>query len=94
MSTPTNFSPLTQIAYIPTHAAGNVNHPDVEYGFTTSGRTVGGNYFCRYWSKHVPTILRTRANSELTNEDDLVEFVSKPNFIRDIVQLIVMNGVT
>jgi hypothetical protein len=85
---------FTQIAYIPTHAEGNVNHPDVELGFTASDRLRNGDYYCRYWSKHVPSILRTRANGERTSEDDLVEFESKPNFIRDIVQLIVMNGVT
>ena len=51
-----------QIAYVPTHAAGDLTHSDVEFGFVTSVR--GDTVFCRYWSKHSPGELRTKANSE------------------------------
>ena len=51
-----------QIAYVPMHAAGDLTHPDVEFGFVTSVR--GDTVFCRYWSKHSLGELRTKANSE------------------------------
>lgn len=54
----------TQILYVPMHAQGDTNHPDVEPGFVTSQR--GDVVFCRYWSKHAPGELRTKANSEAT----------------------------
>ena len=55
----------TQIAYVPTHAKGDLYHPDVQYGFVTSGPGLD-TYFCRYWSKHHEKELRTKANSECT----------------------------
>lgn len=54
----------TQILYVPMHAHGDTNHPDVEAGFVTSVR--GDVAFCRYWSKYAPGELRTKANSEAT----------------------------
>ena len=54
----------TQIIYVPTHTDGDLAHPDCEEGFVTSVR--GDNAFCRYWSKHTPNSLRTKAGSELT----------------------------
>ena len=68
------FKPKDQIAYIPTHAEGDINHPDVELGFVT-GRS-GGGVFCRYWSKYSPGLLRTTANSESTPEHLLVHHYS------------------
>lgn len=62
--------PGMQIAYIPNHAEGDINHKDVEVGFVTSITENGA--FCRYWSKHNPGELRTKANSELTPFDCLV----------------------
>lgn len=70
-----------QIAYIPDHAEGNPFHPDVEYGFVVIGPTKDGCYYCRYWSKHTPFELRTKANSELTPGDHLVYFVSTPDHL-------------
>jgi len=65
----------TQIAYIPNHANGNINHPDVEFGFVTTVR--GSNQcFCRYWRKGKPGTLRTTLNSELTLTKNLREAVS------------------
>lgn len=52
----------TQIAYIPGHADGNINHPDVEFGFVTSVKE--DMAFCRFWSKTDRNQLRTLANSE------------------------------
>ena len=53
----------TQIIYVPSHADGP-DHPDAEPGFVTSGDDAF--VFCRYWSKHYPGELRTKANSERT----------------------------
>lgn len=65
---------LTQIAYIPDHAEGDINHPDVEFGFVDRrSNTNGDKYFCRYWRKGEPGKLRTVANSELTHARNLVE---------------------
>lgn len=69
-----------QIAYIPSHAEGDLEHPDIQFGFVTSGPTrndpndPGSNYFCRYWLKDKPGELRTKANSELTPVIYLVPF--------------------
>jgi len=54
-----------QIVYIPSHANGNIKHPDCEFGFVTGVNSVGDPY-CRYWSKSSPGELRTKANSECT----------------------------
>ena len=66
------FKPKDQIAYIPTHADGDIEHPDVQFGFITEAR--GENAFCRYWSKRPReyATLRTTANSELTPIEMLV----------------------
>ena len=65
----------TRIAYIPTHAEGNLNHKDVEFGFVTSTHPDGKAHFCRYWRKGSIGKMRTIANSELTPDDCLVEHV-------------------
>jgi len=65
----------TQIAYIPTHAGGDINHPDVQFGFVTSER--GDTVFCRFWSKHSPGELCTKANSEGADRTNIVEHVSR-----------------
>jgi len=66
--------PGTQIAYIPLHAEGDINHPDVEFGFVVSER--GDAHFCRYWRRGHLGELRTVANSELTPTNNLVEYKS------------------
>lgn len=66
--------PGTQIAYVPTHAEGNMKHPDVQFGFVTSER--GDSHFCRYWRNGHTGELRTVANSELTPNFLLVEVES------------------
>jgi len=64
-----------QIAYIPTHAKGNVAHPDVEFGFVTS--VDGERVWCRFWRKGGgERELRTKANSELVMASDLVGYES------------------
>jgi hypothetical protein len=66
--------PGTQIAYIPLHAEGNIDHPDVGFGFVVSER--GDAHFCRYWRKGHIGELRTVANSESTPTQLLVEYKS------------------
>jgi hypothetical protein len=61
----------TQIAYIPDHAEHDIRHPDVEFGFVTSVRP-GVAAYCRYWVRGKPGVLRTVANSELTDLRHLV----------------------
>lgn len=56
----------TQIIYVPTHANDDADHPDAEAGFVTTNFSFNAHVFCRYWSKHSPGELRTKANSELT----------------------------
>jgi len=74
----------TQIIYVPSHADGNVTHPDCQAGFVTSLRNDFA--FCRYWSKHHPGELRTRANSEATPFDYLV--VQATHSQNDVDQLL------
>ena len=71
----------TQILYIPTHANGDENHPDVEVGFVTSQRS--DTVFCRYWSKYHQDELRTKANSEGTPIEYIVVKDSMPQSIVD-----------
>jgi hypothetical protein len=66
-----------QIAYIPTHAEGDIDHPDVEFGFIT-GFNSQGDPFCRYWRKGEVGVLRTTANSECTPIDMVIEHWSVP----------------
>jgi hypothetical protein len=66
----------TQVAYIPNHAEGNLAHPDVQYGFIASARRPDGSYIVRYWSKGHPNELRTKANGEVTDEENLVAHAS------------------
>jgi hypothetical protein len=63
-----------QIAYVPTHAEGNLKHPDVEFGFVT--KDLGEDCFCRYWSKYSKGELRTKSCSERTPKRLLVPHVS------------------
>jgi hypothetical protein len=55
-----------QVAYVPTHAGGDLAHPDVEFGFVTSTARGGDCAFVRYWRKGRPGELRTVANGECT----------------------------
>lgn len=71
----------TQILYVPMHAQGDTNHPDCEAGFVTSVR--GDVAFCRYWNKQLPAELRTKANSEATPIDALVEQWNVPQRLVD-----------
>lgn len=67
--TPQDLQPGTQIIYVPDHADG-IDHPDCEQGFVTSMTERGA--FCRYWSKDYSGHLRTMANSEMTQFENLV----------------------
>lgn len=80
----------TQIAYIPMHANGNINHRDVEFGFVTSVRK--DTAFCRYWRKGEPGKLRTLANSEGTPLDMVVPHQSVSRFIVDKMLKIINLG--
>lgn len=74
--TTATFNRGEQIAYIPLHADGDIEHPDVEFGFVTSQR--GDTVFCRYW-RHDLLDLRTKANSEGTPVEMLVRRTSVPS---------------
>ena len=64
-----------QIAYIPTHAEGDIRHKDVEFGFVTSVNKE--SVFCRYWGKTYPTRFRTRSCSEATRRENLVKRITR-----------------
>lgn len=66
--------PGTQIIYVPTHAGGDIHHPDCEAGFVAHETILPGNaIFCRYWANgSAPRRLRTLANSEATPIEYLV----------------------
>ena len=68
------FRRLMQVKYIPHHANGDENHPDCENGFVTS---VNHQFvFVRYL--YPDGTLRTVANSEATDPNDLIEFWHNP----------------
>jgi len=63
MTDPKDLKIGTQIAMVPTHAGGNLNHPDVQFGFVTK---ITDTYaFCRYFFPKSDE-LRTKSNSEGT----------------------------
>lgn len=72
------FKPGTQVAYIPNHANGDINHVDVEFGFITGMSQDNTFAFCRYWSKNSEIALRTTCNSESTPLENLVEYEHVP----------------
>lgn len=64
--------PGLQVAYLPDHAFGEIDHPDVEWGFVTSlPESPNGAAFVRYFRSRDSDELRTKANSELTPLDNL-----------------------
>lgn len=75
MNSDTVLEPGTQIAYVPRHAKGDVNHPDADWGFIQEQR--GASALCRFWAKdrkhkHQIGDLRTKANAESASLSDLV----------------------
>jgi hypothetical protein len=58
------------IVYIPMHAKGNRNYPDCEHGFVTHVSKIIGTVYCKFYNRD--GTLRTKANSEGCNPDDLV----------------------
>ena len=87
------FEPGTQIAYIPTHAAGKLNHPDTELGFVMLLSSDPTAVFCRYWRKNHIGQLRTVANSELTPVDRLVKYNSVPQrIVERTIKMILENA--
>ena len=78
----------TQIAYIPNHANGDINHEDVEFGFVAKVVQTGYSenditYFCRFWRKGSPGTLRTVSNSERCYEWQLSEHQSVDQIVVD-----------
>ncbi len=76
------WKPGTQIAYIPMHANGDINHPGTEFGFV-SGLPGHIGVPCRFWRHGHPGDLRTLANDELTPIMRIVQFESVPQSIVD-----------
>lgn len=74
-----------QIAYIPNHADGDVDHPDVEFGFVTSVK--GDTVFCRYWRSKDSPELRTKTNSEGASKRYISYYVSRPqNEVDEVIK--------
>lgn len=65
----------TQIAYLPPHAEGDINHPDVQFGFVVID--CGEKSWCRFWMPGGRE-LRTKANSELVPNNCLKAHWSQP----------------
>ncbi len=72
-----------QIAYIPSHAEGDIRHKDVEFGFVTSVNEM--TVFCRYWNKYCPGLLRTTANSEATPRSCLIRKINRPQKVINVL---------
>lgn len=83
MSTKPKLKSGDQIAYVPQHATGSIEHPDVEVGFVTSIADDGQHAFCRYWNVDT-TDLRTKSNSERTPLRFLRPFKSVPQVRIDL----------
>jgi len=64
------YEPGDQVAYVPPHAKGDIDHEDVEFGFVTSVRE--DTVFCRYFRSRDSDELRTRSCSEGAAAADIV----------------------
>jgi hypothetical protein len=89
LRTPQDLKPGDQIAYVPRHARGALNHPDVEYGFVTRLSHDGETAFCRYWQGRGKEGLRseglrTLACSEGTPVELLVRGNTRPEGVVDM----------
>lgn len=70
-----NFEPGDRVAYIPLHAAGDLQHPDVEWGKVSSiGRA--GNVFVKF-DKQVHKLGWDGATSQSCDAGDLRNFASR-----------------
>lgn len=76
-----------QIIYLPKHLTDQevfkvsgidafLEHPDALFGFVTTGPNNIGYYYCRFWLKHKPDELRTKANSEPTPPNQMFHYES------------------
>lgn len=69
----------SQIVYVPNHLLdyykrGLVpeDHDELQYGFVLETHpTQAAKYWCRFWQSMYDLSLRTKANSEMVNEDNL-----------------------
>jgi len=91
-----------QIAYIPPHAKGDVNHPDTIFGFVYSLAFDTAEVFCRFWNKSIFSsydnfnglssyikYLRTRNNSEKCKTEYIKQFDCFPQkYIDDLVSFL------
>jgi len=91
MPKPRIFAKGDQVAYIPNHLRlpsglwpeiTSPPHPDIEFGFVTVGPISGrATVFCRFWFREGRGEgLRTKANSEGCDQDNLVHFESRPQW--------------
>ena len=72
----------TQILYVPTHAKGDISHPDVQHGFVMEDRSDIDCCRCRYWIKGKEgKELRTKTNSELTPIPNIVQRSSTEHYV-------------
>jgi len=60
-----------QIIYVPTHANGNLNHPDCEQGFVMYTKVDTAFAYCAFWRKGTNE-LRTLSNAEGVYYRDLI----------------------
>jgi hypothetical protein len=78
-NTKINYESGDQIAYIPYHANGDINHGDVQFGFVTSTRELRNGeigVWCRYYYRDGTR--RTTSCSERCSPDQIVPHVSRP----------------
>jgi len=72
--------PGKQVVYVPSHAEGNIDHPDCEEGFITS--TKGRVIFCHFWRAGEDR-LRSTLDSEYANAIHLVVKDTRPQTLVD-----------
>lgn len=65
-----------QIAYVPMHAEGNIEHVDVEFGVVVRPHAHEASHYCLYWTQRSTPEqpeMRTKLNAELTPTWTLVK---------------------
>lgn len=71
----------SQIAYIPSHADGEITHPNVEFGFIESLDNQVA--YCRYWRRGQLGKLRTVDDSE---ETPLLQLVAHKSVSQQLIE--------
>ena len=91
-----NYKRGDQIIYIPSHAEGDKDHPDCEFGFVVQHlkppQVTQERVACRFWSDRSARHLRTRSCSENAYVEDIRPFAYTSQSVIDEAMELYVEG--